>query len=193
MFLFDIGAHFGVFSLAAAHFGGKAIAVDPSPAAERMIAIQAALNGCTNSIQILRAAVSDANGVIGMLSAGVFTYGFCKVAAGRSKHELTKTPSITIDQMVRQFGAPTHIKIDVEGHEAAVLRGAKYALRQFSPVLFLELHNEMVRFEGGDPNAALDELAEAGYSSFALNGDAIDRRAILEKPIIRVVARSVGR
>ena len=38
MFLFDVGAHFGIFSLAAAHFGGKAIAVDPSPIATRMIA-----------------------------------------------------------------------------------------------------------------------------------------------------------
>ena len=192
MFLFDIGAHFGVFSLAAAHFGGKAIAVDPSPSAARMISTQAALNGCSNSVQILRAAVSDANGTIGMLSAGVFAFGFFIVAEGRSKRELTKTPSMTIDRMVLQFGAPTHIKIDVEGHEAAVLRGAKFALGQFSPLLFLELHNEMVRSEGGDPNAALDELTALGYSRFTLNGEAVDRHAILERPIIRVVVRRVG-
>ena len=36
MVLFDVGAHFGVFSLAALHYGGPdaiAVAVDPSPAA----------------------------------------------------------------------------------------------------------------------------------------------------------------
>src|SRR5262249_35139246 len=76
MFLFDIGAHFGVFSLTAAHFGGKSLAVDPSPTATKMIATEAALNGCTNNIQILQAAVSDSNGVVGMLSSGVFSDGF---------------------------------------------------------------------------------------------------------------------
>jgi FkbM family methyltransferase len=189
MFLFDIGAHFGVFSLAAAHFGGKAVAVDPSPTATRMIATQAKLNGSANHIQILRAAVSDANGVMGLLSAGVFTYGYFKVAKGRSKRELTETPAITLDEMVHQFGVPTHIKIDVEGHEAAVLRGGQATLAMHSPILFLELHNEMIRSEGGDPNSALDELARLGYEPFDLDDKIIGRNAVLSKPIIRVVAR----
>ena len=37
MFLYDIGAHFGIFSLAAAQLGARAIAVDPSPSAAQMI------------------------------------------------------------------------------------------------------------------------------------------------------------
>jgi hypothetical protein len=44
MLLFDVGAHYGLFSLAAAHFGGQAVAVDPSAMAIRMIARQIALN-----------------------------------------------------------------------------------------------------------------------------------------------------
>ncbi|MBZ5696711.1 MAG: FkbM family methyltransferase [Acidobacteriia bacterium] len=189
MLLFDIGASFGIFSLAAAHYGGRAIAVDPSPTAARMIAIQAGLNGCTNSIQIVRAAVSEANGVMDLLSSGVFTHGYFKVAKGRLKRELTQTQAVTIDELVRHFGVPTHVKIDVEGHEAAVLRGARAALRQFSPLLFLELHTEMILSESGDPNSALDELSELGYSTFALSGEAIEKNAILELPIVRIVAR----
>jgi FkbM family methyltransferase len=190
--LFDIGAHFGMFSLAAAHFGGKAVAVDPSSIAKRMIATQAALNGSTKSIQIIQAAVSDTNGVMGLLSSGVFSDGYLKVAKGRSKRELTQTKATTVDQLVHEFGVPTHLKVDVEGHEAAVLRGARETLYRFSPLIFLELHNEMVVSEGGDPNSALDELTGLGYETFQHDGTAINRADILSWPIVRVLAKRIG-
>lgn len=193
MFLLDIGAHFGVFSLAAAHFGGKAIAVDPSPIATRMIARQAALNGLAKRIRIIKAAVSDESGVVSLLSSGVFSDGYFKVAQGRTRCELTRTQAITIDQLVSQHGSPTHIKIDVEGQEAAVLRGGRKTLAEFSPILFLELHNEMVTAEGGDPNLALNELTELGYETFAPKGNSLARDAILQRPIIRIVAARVLR
>lgn len=189
MLLYDIGAHFGIFSLAAAHFGGRAIAVDASPAAAHMIDIQATLNKCTDRIKVLRAAVSDANGTIEMLSSGVFSDGYFQAARQRPRSELTRVQAIMIDQMTSQFGPPTHIKIDVEGHEAAVLRGARATLCQFSPVLFLELHNEMVVSGGDNPNVALDELAQLHYDTFAPDGDTIDRGSILVKPIVRIVAK----
>jgi FkbM family methyltransferase len=191
MFLFDIGAHFGIFSLAAAHCGGKAIAVDPSPTATRMIATEAALNGCTKDIQILQAAVSDANGLIGMLNSGVFSDGYFKFDRGHAKSELTTTQALTVDQLVLQYGSPTHVKIDVEGHEAAVLRGARETLRRVAPILFLELHNEIVTADGGDPRPALELLSELDYILFGLDGKAISSEDILARPIIRIVATRV--
>jgi FkbM family methyltransferase len=188
MFLLDIGAHFGVFSLAAAHFGGKAVAVDPSPIATRMIARQSALNGLTDRIHIVQAAVSDESGAVGMLSSGVFSDGYFKITQGRAKSELTRTQATTIDHLVSKHGVPTHIKIDVEGHEAAVLRGGRETLDQFAPILFLELHNELIMAEGGNPNLALDELAQLRYETFALGGNLLRRDVILQRPIIRIVA-----
>jgi FkbM family methyltransferase len=188
MFLFDIGAHFGIFSLAAAHFGGKAVAIDPSPIAARMIVKQSSLNRLSDSIRIIQAAVTDEGGTVDMLSSGVFSDGYFKSAHGRAKREMTRTQAMTIDQLVSQYGPPTHIKIDVEGQEAAVLRGGRKALSQYSPTLFLELHNEMITAEGGDPNCALDELVQLGYESFALNGKLVERDFILRKPLIRIVA-----
>jgi FkbM family methyltransferase len=189
MVLFDVGAHFGVFSLAAAHFGGTAVAVDPSPIATRMIATQAALNGWSNRIQVLRAAVTDKDGSIDMLSSGVFSDGYFKVSKGRLPQDLVSISAITIDQMTQQFGAPSHIKVDVEGHEAAVLRGARVTMDRLSPLLFLELHTAMIQGEGGNPAEALDLLEEDGYGIFGTDGAPIHRAAILGVSHSRIMAR----
>jgi FkbM family methyltransferase len=189
MLLYDIGAHFGIFSLAAAQFGGRAIAVDASPAAAQMMENQARLNKCSDRVQILRAAVSDANSAIAMLDSGVFSDGYFKATWRRPKSELTQVQAVTIDQMALQFGPPTHIKVDVEGHEAAVLRGARATVRRFSPILFLELHNEMVAVAGDNPCDTLNELAGLHYDTFTPDGDAIDADTILKRSIIRIVAK----
>jgi FkbM family methyltransferase len=192
MFLFDIGAHYGLFSLVAAHFDGRAVAVDPSQIAIRMIGRQTALNHVATRVRPLHAAVSASSGLVEMLSSGVFSAGYFKFAKGRSASELTKVRAVTIDEMTREFGIPTHIKIDVEGHEAAALQGGHDTFTQFSPILFLELHNQMVAADGGDPHAALDELQRIGYAPFSFAGQELDRETIFRKPITRVVARRPG-
>jgi FkbM family methyltransferase len=188
MFLFDIGAHFGVFSLALAQFGGKAVAADPSPIATKMMDTEVSLNKCGDRVRVLQAAVSDLNGEMALLSAGTFSEGYFRVEQGRMASELTKTQALTVDQMTTQFSAPTHLKIDVEGHEAAVLRGARETLGKHVPVLFLELHTEMVQAGGGDPNEALNLVEAAGYRTLDFAGTPIGRDEILSRPIIRIVA-----
>ena len=189
MCLFDIGASFGAFSLVAAHFGGTAIAVDPSPIATRLIRLETQLNGYEKNIQIVEACVSDTVGETEMLSSGVYSDGYFRMTRKRSSSELTKTRAVTIDQLADQFGPPTHIKIDVEGYEVAVLRGAKRTLAHLAPLLFLELHNEMIRSEGSDPSHVLDDLEEMRYEMFSIDGVKIDRSATLQKPICHMVGR----
>jgi FkbM family methyltransferase len=189
MFLFDIGANYGVFSLAAAHFGGKAIAVDPSPIATRFAAVESRLNGFENDIRVIEACASDSSGETWMLSAGVFSDGYFTVASGRSKRELTKTRTVTVDELCQDFGPPTHLKIDVEGYEAAVLRGARATIERHTPLLFLELHNEKIRAEGADPGGVLDLLAEMRYELFSVDDAKLSRDAILQEPIFRLVGK----
>ena len=187
--LFDIGASYGVFSFAAAHFGGTSVAVDPSPIATWLIDLESQLNGYEKRVRIVKACASDTSGEAQMLSAGVFSDGYFQMTQGRSRKELTKTREVTIDELADQFGPPTHIKIDVEGHEAAVLRGGRRTLLRWAPLLFLELHNEMIRSEGHDPSSVLDDLAELGYKMFITSGSPSGRSAILAMPICRLVGR----
>lgn len=192
MFLFDIGAHFGIFSLAAANFGGRAVAADPSPVATKMIDTEIALNHCADKVRVLQTSVSDVSGELGLVSSGMFSEGYFKVEKGRLASDLTPTRAMTVDQMAAEFGVPTHIKIDVEGHEASVLRGAHATLAKHSPFLFLELHNEMVLSASGDAGEALDIIEALDYRTYDLADGPIARDSIFRKPIIRIVAHHGG-
>ena len=124
-----------------------------------------------------------------MLSPGVFSDGYVRVTQGRSSRELTKTRAVTIDQLADQFGPPTHVKVDVEGHEAAVVTWCKKNADPLRPAIFLELHNQLIRSEGGDPGRVLDDLAEMRYEVFTIDGVKIDLSSMLWMPICRLVGK----
>ena len=192
MLLFDVGANFGIFSLAAADAGGRAVAIEPSAIAVTIISAQVKLNDFAESVRVVTAAAGEAEGSLRMLSSGVFSDGYLSVAKGRREKETTVVEVTTLDLLAAKFGVPSHIKIDVEGYEGAVLRGGKRLLGESSPLIFLELHNEMVTASGGDPSFCLEELERLGYSVFASNGHPIEKREALGTPVVRVLAcRSV--
>ena len=194
MRLLDAGAHFGVFSLAALHFGGphaRAVAVDPSPSACRMLRIQAGLNGLSERLHVVQAALSDHVGTAPMIDLGPLAHGYyAPPNSPRPARELTPTRALTVDEVVTATGLdPTHLKVDVEGAEAAVLRGAQQTLaRATAPRLFLELHNQLVREHGGDPAETLALLRTHGYACFADDGTALEEPAILAADLIRLRA-----
>src|ERR1700682_2177624 len=118
---------------------------------------QIALNDLTDKIRPVQAAASDLPGVLRVLNSGVFSDGYMKVVRERPIRELTEVPAVSIDKIAAEYGVPTHIKIDVEGHDAAVLRGGRETLARFSPKLFLELHSHIIMKAGLDARAALGE------------------------------------
>ncbi len=195
MIFFDIGAHFGLFSLAALHYGGataRAVAVDPSLTATRMMRIQADLNEVSHRLSIVQAAVGNRTDWHEMVTVGVVSGGYL-VAASKDHpaSERTRTPATTLDKLAEETGdLPTHIKIDVEGYEADVLMGGTRVLSQpKSPLLFLELHNQMIRERNGNPEDTLLLLRKLKYETFTVDGNPIDNNAILSKPLIRVIAK----
>src|SRR5262245_52951110 len=56
MSFLDVGASFGVFSLAAAHYGGpfaRVVAVDPSPVSNRILRANLMLNAAAERVQLI--------------------------------------------------------------------------------------------------------------------------------------------
>jgi FkbM family methyltransferase len=194
MILFDIGAHFGLFSLAALHYGGpaaRAIAVDPSPTAVGFVNVQAKLNHLSDRLRVIQASASDHEGLQEMVAVGVLASGYyLPPDKAHGKNELTQTIAVTLDGLVDELNmTPTHIKIDVEGFEAAVLRGGQRLLSHQAPTLFVEIHNEIVRGAGGNPTDTLTLLKDYGYETFTSDERPINEDEILDKPLIRVIAR----
>jgi FkbM family methyltransferase len=195
MILFDVGAHFGLFSFASLHYGGpqaRAIAIDPSPTAIRFLTTQAKLNQIDDRLQVFQASVGDQTGRQRMLSVGVLASGY--YVAPTEDHpfsELSETSLVTLDSVADELKLhPTHIKIDVEGFEAAVLRGAqKIFSRTPAPIIFLEVHNQIVRESGGHPAETLLLLRDYGYQTFTSTGFPLAEDEILNQPLIRIIAR----
>lgn len=193
--LFDLGAHFGLFSLAALHYGGPtslAFAVDPSPVAVSFLNIQAGLNHYENRLHVVQAAVSDRAGRQGMVAVGVLASGYYVAPTpGHPTSEQMETRSVTLDSLVDELGVePTHLKIDVEGYEAAVLRGGQKLLSQTAaPIIFIEIHNQIVRDLGGDPAATLKLLRDYGYHTFTSDGAPVIHDKLLSESLVRVIAR----
>jgi len=195
MVLFDAGAHFGVFTLAALHYGGptaRAVAVDPSDTARRIMQIQFRRNGVEDRVRLVKACVGDRVGAQPMVAVGVIATGYYVApSAHHSGRELTVCEVTTLDEIVRRFELrPTHIKIDVEGAEAAALRGGAGVLSSTSPpLLFIELHNDLIRSAGGDPSEVLSLLRDLRYEPSATDGRPLDRIALPDRGVVRLIAR----
>jgi hypothetical protein len=104
---------------------------------------------------------------------------------------MTATPAVTLDGLVERTGlSPTHVKIDVEGYEGAVLRGGRRLLTgEPPPLIFLELHNALLRERREDPGAVLDLLEELGYQTLDCFAVPADRAVLLARPLVRLIAR----
>ncbi|CAK9069583.1 unnamed protein product [Durusdinium trenchii] len=75
-------------------------------------------------------------------------------------------PSMSLDTILAARSlAPCAVKIDVEGSELEVLKGAQQTL-QFHPNLFLELHPYELRERGSSSSEIFDLLIANGYDMF---------------------------
>jgi len=72
---------------------------------------------------------------------------------------------ITLDQYVldKNISKIDLIKIDVEGFEFNVLRGAEQTLSKYNPVLFIELDNDNLKQQNASAKILIKFLAEKGY------------------------------
>lgn len=163
----DIGANVGLYSLLAAQIvcAGKIFAFEPLPDTQRELRENIALNRATHLIDPVGLALSDQTGE-GFITSDFHSSNFIVGAdAAAAKHRIELT---TLDHFAttRALDRVDFIKIDVEGHELATLRGASAVLRQHRPMLLVELIERPMEFSGravSDHRAVLALLAELGY------------------------------
>ena len=162
---YDIGANVGVYSLVAAkRFAGavKVYAFEPAFLNFSQLCRNVSLNDCHDTIFPLSLALSD--------KTNIGEFNFHDLEPGGALHTLGEaidykgdrfTPVLTqkvlsyrIDDLIEQFKipGPTHIKIDVDGIEKAVLEGANKTLSNLS------LRSIVVELEEGQGQREITEL-----------------------------------
>jgi FkbM family methyltransferase len=132
----DAGANMGYYSLLASKAvgpDGLAIAFEPSAANLRHLLANLAINDCSNVV-VISMALSDRAEVAKLWSAPYYNTGVCSLRdsrfVGPADFHLTGTARLDDFQMLRDLGPRASVlKVDVEGLELKVLRGAEALLR----------------------------------------------------------------
>jgi FkbM family methyltransferase len=146
MTFYDIGANFGLFSLAVARIvgpSGAVVSFEPLPENCRLVEHNAGLNNFRN-IRCLRTALGAKDEEGRFLVSADPSWG--ALAAGeRRPNDCTGEITVHIrrlDSLVVQepIPPPDVVKIDIEGGEVAALAGADNLLATRRPILVIELH-----------------------------------------------------
>jgi FkbM family methyltransferase len=154
----DVGANIGVYAVTAARCGARVVAFEPTEEARLSIEANAALNGVTELITTSAFALSDHDG------SAFFSVGeecgnhLVEVGSIGVPVEVRRIDTC-IDSLLGTGSSIDWIKIDVEGGDEAVLRGAKETLRRHRPTLIAEIW--------GGGHSIRTFLQELGYGAYA--------------------------
>lgn len=172
--VFDIGAHFGYFSLLAAKIvgnRGRVEAFEPTPSSQATLQRNLRSAGNTTSHQI---AVWDSVGRIELADFGPLHSAYnTATPMPRFPLDINPPPSrvfevraTSVDFHVRSRGlTPTFIKIDVENAEDRVLAGMEETIKTSHPMISLEVGDNPAADESRSADL-VSNLVQEGYSVF---------------------------
>jgi len=175
----DIGANAGFYTLGLARLvgeDGRVLAFEPLPRNLAKIRHHLALNRVAN-VTLSDCALSDVTATLQFSEGDNDFTGRISKEAGD-----LEVQSVCLDQFLEKQSLPDPalLKIDVEGAEARVLKGAKELLFRAHPILVLALH-------GADQKVECFEILRSfGYSVKGLTGRAIASPAVMPNEIIAI-------
>lgn len=148
--VYDIGAHAGSIALGVARLvgpSGRVVAFEADPANVASLQESVLRSRLTASLQVIHAAVWSGEathvtfrrGGVRRSHGGVETDELHPVLG---TGELIDVRAITLDNFIASGGsAPQLVKVDVEGGEYEVLRGARNLFTKSRPLLIAEVHH----------------------------------------------------
>lgn len=146
--VWDIGANVGLFSFACANLvgqSGKVLAIEADIWLAGLMRRSSRLKENHGlQIDILPMAVSDS---VGIAKFNIAKRGraasYLDISKGSTQaggvREVQLVPTFSLDWLLDRYARPTFVKIDVEGAEEKVLRGAEKVLAEIRPIILCEV------------------------------------------------------
>lgn len=147
--IIDIGANIGSFGFNLAHEAKHIVMIEASPFLCEKLNATAQHNELKN-ITIVNKAVSDKTGQTLQLFQGIRTKGDNSLIQGSANTaEFEPVTTETLDDIVDRLGIiPDFIKIDVEGFELKLLKGAINTISKFRPAILMEWNGRLIHKQG---------------------------------------------
>jgi len=159
--IFDLGANFGYYSVTLGSLlsSGHVYAFEPSKQTFDRLTTNLKLNGLTDKVTAVNVALSDSRGEA-FLSSDPENSGH--------KYVSSEGEAIVLDTL-DDFCERAHItrldliKIDIEGNEMRAFRGAEKTIRQFRPVMMVEIAGAFLEEQGSSAKELVDWITGLGY------------------------------
>lgn len=183
----DIGAHIGLFSVVAARLvgeSGKVFAFEPTPFTRGVLGEVVALNECNNIVEIRPEAVAAEFGETVFFDTGdTISNANSLVKTARSKVEIPITVT-SVDKFVTERNLKVDcLKIDVEGVELDLLRGARETLLTQRPVARLGLHPPFI-VQNGQSLDEIWQLLEEYKLQVIFDGKTVEKHWFCSQPAL---------
>jgi FkbM family methyltransferase len=184
---FDVGANIGVYTVIAGVKGVpegiKIHAFEPVPENARYFMRNITLNALSN-ISLVQKAVGDKPGRLKLLLApdSIATHSPSIKHTKGDINDSVEVDLITIDKYNKKKKIPVDLlKIDVEGYDEKVIRGAQETISLYKPTVFIEFDPDVINQCDGDPEFLIDSLVKVyGRNVFII--DEIKKRVARAHP-----------
>lgn len=138
IYLYDIGANIGFISIGLLRAGliDRATAIEPEPQNFNFLKNNILHNECEGKISVSNCALSDKEGTALFMLSNSNSGGHYIVPDKKTVDASTiEVKSLPLDIFVQEYGKPSVVWIDIEGHEGYVFRGGQKLLSEGIPVI----------------------------------------------------------
>lgn len=186
----DVGAHIGLVSLPALSVmasDGILVAFEPAMANRALLLRHLSLNGYKERVQLHDAVVGD----VALDSRPFFEMsedtGMNSVVPNLmdERYVCTSRVQVTLDDVCAESNLkPDVIKIDVEGAELLVLRGARNVILECKPIIFLSVHPRQISLFGESTDVLAQLIESLGYKCINPDGTSVSNFSLKEYLLI---------
>lgn len=177
----DVGAYLGVYSLTAARLvgpTGRVVACEADPRTLPWLRRNIELNGFQERVLVLDAAASDRRGRADFFLNDGDASASSLAVRRRGAHRI-EVRTLPLDEALPSLPRVDVMKVDVEGAEPRVLRGATRLLaRSPGAALVLEVNPSALEASGSSPEALLQFLSSLGFVPRAIDEETGELRAL---------------